>query len=177
MPHHDSLPLAVAEFVVSTLGPLAASACIRAAVGEPLCLYSLSSRIACCSTNCLRRIAVGVRNSVAIRSVSLYRQLPSTHRRRRPRIQLNRSCCPPRSLSAAHRRWRRGVGPSSGTLSASALPLLCPIAARSPYAAIGRQRPITGLPYGATIRLLPAKALVQEVDLAHIFPGFSKALM
>ena len=122
-----------------------------------------------------RRIAEGVRNSVAIRSVSLYRQLPSTHRRRRPRIQLNRSCCPPLSLSAAHRRWRRGVGPSSGTLSASALPLLCPIAARSPYAAIGRQRPIKGLPYGATIRLLPAKALVQEVDLAHIFPGFSKA--
>ena len=52
---------------------------------------------------------------------------------------------------------------------------LCLATALSPYAATGRQRPIKGLPCGATIRLLPAKALVQEVDLAHISPGFSNA--
>ena len=146
--------------------------------------------------SCCRRASLSLQPQLPNRL--LINQLPAAHRRRRQeqrsnplrlaippaasdasplalRIQLNRSCCPPRSLSAAHRRWRRGVCPSSRTLSASALPLLCPIAARSPYAAIGRQRPIKGLPYGATIRLLPAKALVLEVDLAHIFPGFSNA--
>ena len=50
----DSPPLAAAEFVFMTLCPLAAPTCIRAAVGEPLCLYSLSSRIACRSTSCQR---------------------------------------------------------------------------------------------------------------------------